>query len=378
MIIASNDLALNEAFGDTQKFVIEASNTDVDSLESVEDKLILVSDRNCNHNQIIEFSGQNPNNLYFYMISNENYKATMVSTLKAHNIEVIPPKMTVEQIVNLVINKVYKTTLASDKIVCFFGADSDVGVTMLTDCLAQYISENSEARVLNLKANYQKSDYYTNAHKNHAIGLEHLRVKIANNILSYDEFVDACHCVDDTYHILYGVGDLMTFREFNVEIVSELINIVNDYYDLIIIDAGTNLDCPLAVSSLRSSDFNFLITTQGRIALENFKLVKNQWLNRLDINDFNLVVNKAKNNSYLQTPLEVANDYGYDYSCSIAYSEHGEQAEQDGRTLLSFNDDDFNTSLGMLSSIVCSHYGIDIESEVETKTGIFQKMFNKS
>jgi len=147
-------------------------------------------------------------------------------------------------------------------------------------------------------------------------------------------------------------------------------------FDIVIIDAGSNIESGLTIGALNSSKHRFLVTTQQESSINNYKLVKEQILQKLNINDFMLIINKYINLDDLYNPYQLSKQYeGSTFVSSLPLLNWGWQSEKDKKTLLHYDDKDFVSSIDKIANIIASQVDEKYETDSTEKTTFFNKVF---
>lgn len=152
-------------------------------------------------------------------------------------------------------------------IVSFFGVDHKAGTTMITQSVADAIAHNDPSiSVVRLSLhNRMGLDFFS-----HAAGVvDDLLISLENRCLNLDLF-ETVSCKSGSMRVLGGLRDISLSRKFGVEEVKYLLDFVKDTYDIVIIDAGADMDNALTTGALVCSDQMFYVGTQSESCLSQF------------------------------------------------------------------------------------------------------------
>lgn len=344
-----------------------------------ETDVLLVSDIIINTNELLQYRESNENVKYvFYMVSNENATAGLSSVLKAQNIMMVPPKLTKKQIVELVCQNTLEDIKTHKNIVTFFGADSKVGTTMVAQCVAKRIAAMTSLKVCLMFLNGKPSLEYLESST--TLGLDSIKLSLANQMLSMDDFMSTCIKQDNLY-ILQGPEAIEGMRYYHPDYIEYLLETICDFFDIVIVDAGScmniSVELGMSIAALNSTHFRFLIATQQESVFNQYLRVKQQVLDKLHISDFMLIVNKLVENDMLSVPYEVGNLFNCTVVGSLPFLEWGWQCEKSKKTLLEFGDKKYRRDLDKIITLISDqlqfHYAPD---DKNSKSSIFQKILS--
>lgn len=345
--------------------------------------IVLISDKIIDNTQIAmnnfpELEGRK----VYYMLSNYNSRQMLdniASVCKSKKINVIPPKLSMQQIIERIITDLFPNSSKNRNIVAFFGADSKVGTTMTTTAIGEALSQNTNVKVMVIYLNGQRGTSYVKDDIP-GIGIDNMRVKIINQILSKEELLDNCIKKDNLY-ILPGIDNILDIRQFHPEHVEYLLSLATQVANIILIDCGNaaSLDFSgaLSIAGLNAARYKYLVTTQQKLALDNFIRAEGQVLDYLDIKgeDFLLILNKYYKSVGLSTPDEIAKKYGgLVLAGYIPYLDFkGWEAEYSNSTLL--NDNEFKNDVELISQLIATQLEVRY-IEKTSKKGFFS-MFGR-
>ncbi|HEY8402154.1 MAG TPA: hypothetical protein VIK89_12885 [Cytophagaceae bacterium] len=378
VVLISNDLDLHKRLEDTGLFDQVTIDTSISSV-GVPD-ILIVSDKIIHYNELIELFDSKLNHIphVFYMISNNSTGANknIMQVLKVKGVKCIPPRMTITQILERICAEVGLTDISNKNIAVFLGTDSKVGTTMVTQCIAETIAKYSKARVALLFLNGQPSTDYIQDRDN-VLGLDSIKVKVINKILSDSELIGAFIKLSDNLYALPGAKSILDVRYFSNDHIENLIQLTSKLFDVVLVDAGHKIFNGMTIGSVNSTPHKYLITTQQDSALRNFERTCSQVFSELDIDpkDFLLIVNKFVHLPELYTSSQLANLYKTSLIGTIDFVDYGWQAEKDQKSLLNYDITSLNKQILELSKIIASQMGVELTITKEVKPGIFSRIF---
>lgn len=353
-----------------QDFKILKSLTDTE-IKDVD--ILIISDKFLSSNELIKDQEILSNiNHVFYMISSENYNYSLEGILKANKIHVIPPRLTETQIILMVTSKVFGNIRSNDNVFVFFGADNKVGTTMVSQAVAERLSSLND----NLKILYTSFsgstgvEYFSSAFP---VGIDNIKVKLLNNLLNINEVYDACINVKNNLYVLKGTELFAERRHYHVKHVENFLNLIKNEFDIIIIDAGSNIELGLTIGSLRATNNKFLVATQQAKATNHYLSMETQVLSKLQIKDFMLIVNQEIQNNILPSPFSIAEQFKMTLLTTVPYLEYGWQCEKDHHTLLKYENKDYLNSIDKITKVMLQ--GISaLEEKEEPKRSFFSRL----
>lgn len=377
----SNDSELLKAFQQSGFFRTSL----VSGLEEAkESQVLVISDQQMTFNELsLSFENETwlKNKIIFYLLS-EGYKEQtihhMTSLSKTRNIIILPAGFTVRQIVSRIVEKIFPDAKENKQnIITFFGADSKVGTTMIAQSTAEMLAQNTNADIGLFFLNGKPSTCYMK--RKDKIGLDDIKIKLMNNILTSNELTEACVKENHHLYILPGAEFLLDVRHYHPEHIEQLIKLAAERFSLIIIDAGHNIDSGMAIAALNMTKNKYLVTTQQEMTRKNYERMESQVFRRLQIepDDFMLVVNKYVNTNRIYSAKQVSDLYRMTLAVSVPHLEFlGWQAEFDQKTLLHYDNESYNRHVDQLAKIIATQAQIPYLERDEKKTGILKKAFS--
>lgn len=376
LLLITNDTELKNAFAGDNHF--SAVNVETNLPKHPAEDVVIISDRIHDHNEFIAEIGENPSykrSKMFFMLSNRQDADRITNLLEAKSVAVIPPKMSVRQIVHFVTKYLFPNSLDPiiEPVAVFVGSSARVGTTMTVQACAEEISENSEYRVALLSLNDRPSTSFLKVKAAEEIGIDQIRIKLMNGILTPTELTEAMVKKNNLF-ILPGPQSIFNLRYYLPEHVDFLIQLARSMFDIILIDAGSNYQSALAFASVRTARTRFMIATQEPSAKEQFDRIRDQVLKPLQItpDDFYLVANKYIKSSPVFSGKQMAEMYEMHLAAAIPDMQYqGLQAEIDRTSLRAYGYIPYNQQIKSLAKLICNQLGKSLEIK-EEKRGLFR------
>ena len=117
--------------------------------------------------------------------------------------------------------------------------------------------------------------------------LDKIKLKLLTRVLDISDILSECMEFDNLY-VLSGVKNFIYRREYGMDDVEFLVNILSQNFDVVILDAGCNIESALCLGSLCATKNRYLITTPQSKSLTNFNIIY-AVLDKLYLNSFSLI-----------------------------------------------------------------------------------------
>lgn len=372
--LLSNDVELQGLLDKTDRF----ASVDLITPETLNSGLYdiyIISDQIMSFTDVKKYTGENHKKQYFYMVSSENFTNLTQAVVQSGGLVMVPPKLTPHQVSDYIVNQLGNDLVHKNEVFTFFGADTKVGTTMLAQSVAKHLSDFSE-NVLFIPLDGNFGDDYVKF--DGKFGLGDLKSKLQTQIASGSELREACVKTSSGYYVLPGLKSILTKQQFHPKHIAFLVEMMREQFDVVLLDAGSNIELGMAISALNATPNRILVTTQQPQALKRFKQVQYQVLNKLSVDKFLLVVNKYVDTSALSNAGLLEKEYGFPLVASLPYMEYGWQCEQEQTTLYEFKDDLYKSGVVDIAKVISSHLNKDWVGEETKRKGIIHKLFGRS
>ena len=248
-----------------------------------------------------------------------------------------------------------------EKLYNFHGIDHKVGVTMLSQSVAELIAnEKSHLKVLLITLNGRKNAGYI---KENVETIDDYKMRIDSKLVMAKEFQLSTKRANNL-HMLAGVIKEEEERYYYPDSVAYLLETVEEQFDLIISDTGSELDNGLAIGGLTLSENNYLVMSQLESSLRRYeeqalrfhtaKIHFNKCiLNKFEEKDPFSVSYVSKRLSIREEDLMVVRNVDY-----------GKQAETEYRSLIEFRDEKFRADICRVANQILTKAG---EAEIDLR-----------
>lgn len=307
--IISDDFELINKLKEVNALIVKSITED--ELNENDIDVLVVSNRAISLNKLLSIKTTDAT--CFYLSSDDDsYKDKVdLSILELRKIHIIPPKRTITQIQELILNKLFKTN-NKNNVFTFFGTDSKVGTTSIAQLVALNLSKRHKSKsVLMLFLDGQTGFDWIDSTYNKSC-LSDIKVALKNNFLTASSLKENCYQNAPNLFMLKGEISLEENVYYHQNDINSLINLCKDNFDFVIIDSGNtmNLSLRMTYSALMNSENRILVSDQMPKSYEMFIKGKNQVLEHLSISEFKfLVLNKYIQNNILPKKDELADKY---------------------------------------------------------------------
>lgn len=361
IIVLSNDTDLFHGISVSGLFDEVKRIHSINEIDSDSD-VILISDEFIPYNNLTELNIAKKQKA-FYMLSNhhENILKTVKTICDSRDIILIPPRLTVTQIIQH-LKDVFAPDHFQKNVVNFFSTISNVGTTSTCLSVAQAIQANSSAKigVLLLNAWDDGTDQINYKGKY----LDEIKSQLTDELIeSEDEFLSLFHMQEkDKFYILAGNRDTKMERLFTKEEIHFIIDKAKSVFDIVLIDSGCHFDNVNMVQALLESDLRFLVFNQQYKAIKKFQHVYNDILYPLgyNVNDFFMVINSYEDRAFRPSSKDIFIETKVPIITTITKNENGIVSEGEKKILYHYDDDDYKEAINLLAKSIASHSGIEI------------------
>jgi MinD-like ATPase involved in chromosome partitioning or flagellar assembly len=319
----------------------------------------------------------------FYLVSNKydsSYLEQIRTICNSLDIYMLPPKLTIEQVVN----DIYETLFPSQNkgktnVVTFFSSISNVGVTSTAISTALAISELTNARVGVIGANAW-DDGIEHIGKYKGKYLSEIKTQLTNSLLDEDAMEELFHKIGlSSVYYLAGNQNTKMERLYTIEEIDYLISMAKKVFDLVIVDAGSHFDNANMMQGLKHADLKLLVINQQRKAIKKFEQNLTHILTPLGYkkNDFLLIINRYNDDSGLFVDREIQAEFNIPYLTSIPdLINYGLLSELNGKALYEFEDKEYNSSIQHIARGIVKRSNLlikDLETTTKSKWNLFRK-----
>lgn len=232
------------------------------------------------------------------------------------------------------------------RVCVFFGADHKCGVSMLSQCVAERISElEPDMRILLLHAHgLGGRDFSSSTGES----FEALKPYLSRKLIDADEVLKKS-LWRGNIHVIGCAEEVGSASAYHPDMVRGLIESLGSSLDLILCDSGADPEHGLSLGALLACDAAYIVLSQDESALGRCEK-RAGFFSDLRLNIAGFVVNKFdRNSSYTLRYIAERLGEDADMFCTVRFSEHGRRAETDGRSIISFSGGGFKRDIDELS-----------------------------
>lgn len=189
------------------------------------------------------------------------------------------------------------------------------------------------------------------------VSIDSMKFHIDNKMVSTDDFLKTC-THKGSFYIMAGISNETEARYYHPGMAGYFLEEVAPEFDLIIADAGNELDNGLAVGALSLSEEVFLVITQQESALRRYE--KNRrLLDDLGVGIGAFVINKyCEQDPYGLPYLSDRLETGKEKIFKVDSAGWSRQAEIDNKTLLEYKNETYTLDIIALANYILNKIGI--------------------
>lgn len=372
-----NDIQLYNSLNASELFGSVKVGIDLD-LNGRYDCLI-ISDRIIGYNDL-SYSLKNisANNI-FYLLSDSQSDSQISSikyVLSSRNIFVLPPRLTDQQLMDKVCEKLNIDRGRNSNTIAFFGADSKVGTTITAQAAAECLAEETDLKIGFLNLSGQPSFNYIPGNIE-SYGIDQIKTKIFNFVLSDEELKSAMVQKENLY-ILPSAKNLTDLRYYRPKHVEYLIDLATGIFDIVITDAGYYPNSGLFIGALNATKYRYMVTTQRESCKTCFEITRDQIFNPLDIDTDSIMLIFNRYSELMPSTYKLADEF-YKMVHAVTLPNIPDtfwQAEEQRKTLRGM-DAAYDLQLSELLKIFASQLGFEYRPSMRKKSNGFSSFLKK-
>ncbi|PLT43524.1 hypothetical protein B8V81_5064 [Paenibacillus pasadenensis] len=194
--------------------------------------------------------------------------------------------------------------------------------------------------------------------------MDHLKFRLFNDILDSEEFKKAAYKGKyDNLFFVQGPSIISDLRYYQPRHVETIVRLAAADYDIILIDAGSNVERGLCIGALRSSPYRYAVTTQQAHVKDRFLRLADQIFlpMQIDRDTMQLIVNKHVPSNIRDKQIEEV--YGAKILAEIPHLDFkGWQAEVETKTLLG-QEPRYDAAVAAIAKTITERQEIPLEAE---------------
>lgn len=334
--------------------------------------------------QLSELRELYPDTPVFYKpksINSDVIMKTLTRLCAAHKVKMLSEYNTWEQTVHEIMNQLSdRESFISKRLIGFFGSHSGAGVSTTVLNVGRSLSKRVEEKVLILSLNsWDPSDYFYDYKGQY---LNDLKIDLKTQSLSPARLQEGVSKHESFYH-LAGNRDIKMQRFYQPHEIQHLIQVAQEIFDVILIDAGTHFDTAPTIQTYLSSNMKFLVATQEEKGYRGyFPYVYQQLIEPIGgkSEDFMLVVNRYQPANTLINEKSLEEELSMTRVVTIPdMGELGTIASAQKRLLYDSSESLYTKNIDLLSNIIISECRLkekqlpkELEKERKGFLGIFK------
>lgn len=243
-----------------------------------------------------------------------------------------------------------------EKLFAFHGVDHKVGVTMVAQSVAEVLAHGrKDLKVLLITLNGRKNKEYV---KENVDTIDDYKMRMDSKLIISKDFAASTR-KRENLHMLAGLMKEEEERYYFPDSASYLLEAIEDQFDIIISDTGSEIDNGLALGGLTVAGSKFLVLTQLESSLKRFENQKERY-QTAGIRFEHYLVNKFEEKdpygiSYLSKRLNI----GKDQILKIQNAEYSRQAEMEYKSLVEFQDSRYKSDIHQIANHILRKNGHD-------------------
>lgn len=296
---------------------------------------LVVSDRICEIDELISLRDQYDTAKVCYLVSNRpDYTELqrLRSLCSAHNIVMVPPHRSLEQICETVLGR--KQDRVNTKLIACISALPQLGLTAAVLHAAVRLGELTGKRTAVIGLNgWNPGDTQISYEGKY---LDELWGSLHSSQLTSQELTEKMHRLSPEASYLAGNRDWKRLYYYTPEGVGKLIALASEQFELVFADTGSFLDHALAAQAVSQADLTLLQLDQSLAAREQWQRTKQQIAGPVlgyDASKFLLFFNQIRRSAELEHEKQISKQIGIPYIGSIPYRQTVRNAESERGTL---------------------------------------------
>lgn len=252
-----------------------------------------------------------------------------------------------------------------EKLFSFHGIDHKVGTTMIAQSVAELIaSERKNLRVLLITLNGRKNAGFL---RENVETIDNYRMQIDSKIIVSKDFMGGTKKTENL-HVLAGLVKENEERYYFPDSAAYLLEAIEDQFDLIIGDTGSEIDNGLALGGLLLADNNYLILNQMESSLRRFEEQRERFV-QANVRFEKYIINKFEEKDpytiqYIAKRLSLEKNL----IMKVQKVDYGKQAEMEYKTLIEFRDEAYKGDIACIANQILIKMGNDeIDSGKKSK-----------
>lgn len=257
-----------------------------------------------------------------------------------------------------------------EKLFAFHGIDHKVGTTMIAQSVAELIAtERKKLKILLITLNGRKNAGFL---RENVETIDNYRMQIDSKIIVSRDFMGGTKKTENL-HVLAGLVKENEERYYYPDSAAYLLEAIEDQFDIIIGDTGSEMDNGLALGGLLLSDNNYLVMSQMESSLRRFEELVDRY-EQANVKFNQYIINKfEEKDPYTIQYMSKRLFLDKDLFLKVRKVDYGKQAEMEYKTLIEFRDEGYKGDIGRIASqilVKMGHHEIDSGKKSKWKSFI--------
>ncbi len=330
--------------------------------------ILIVSESVVGKEEVLHIKHHLKPQLVYFLFTDGRGFLSDVEKFKEQGITTLPINATNLCTYNIICKEVVPNYKFDTNVFTFFGADSKAGTTMVAQSVAEFIAQNTELKILTIFLNGKRSNYYSDV--DNPPTLDGLKTKLFSEILTDNDVLKNCVKTKDNLYMLFGIANYLERRQYNPKNIERLFKTIKTNFDVVIVDAGSKVELGCTIGAIHETNQRYLVTTTSLNTLNDYTDLRQQIFNRLKIDNTKIIINKYRL-SEVYTGEELAKLYCSEYLVTVPRVENAILCEYDKKTLLTFDDRPYNTSIEHIANDILESLNVFYEKKYVDKRKMF-------
>jgi len=228
------------------------------------------------------------------------------------------------------------------QVVVFHGIEHKAGCTMIAQSVAELIAkEKKELSVLFVALNGRRSTEYM---REKVVTVEDYKIELKCGI-GIDKNTLSSNRKTDNLYVIGGIEKEEEVRYFLPSMATSLAESLEESFDLIVIDSGSEIDNGLAFGALKLESLRYLIIEQNESSIKRYEKMREIY-GKLEIDFDKYIINKYfESDPFTQKYISSRLLIDSSLFLTVGYSDKGRISEMEYRTLLETSDEKFRTDV---------------------------------
>ncbi|AQQ55351.1 P-loop NTPase family protein [Planococcus lenghuensis] len=268
--------------------------------------------------------------------------------------------------------------MLNNTVVTFFSSNGNTGLTNTVFSVGQAIAKRTHAKVgvLCLSGLDDSTDYFTDP----PAYLDTLKPRLAGKMLGDDaDFLSRFKEVEDgQLFILAGNSSRRLDRVYTVSEIGYLIERAKEVFDIVLIDAGSQLDNAQSVQAIYAADFRYAVLTQQPKSIKRYLQLQGDILSALSIKreHVTFILNQYQEKATLMSEKQIAKEVDVPEMFTLPYTDHGVISEIENRILYAYQQPKYQDAVNQLADSIARSVALVFKDMESGKRGI-GRLFGK-